>query len=263
MAGPLTERPGPDATDEERWRWWVDVAFTEGLQRAHVTWGLLGALLAAHLTVGFSKRGWGVLEALAWPRPARLLRRFGALDAGAVTDGEWWRLVSYQLLHGDGLHLLLNGAALLGLGRLCEAIYGPARFLWIFLLCGIGGGMLSLTADKSSVGASGAIFGLMGAAMAFGWRRGAVLPDDLRALLRRSLLPWVALNLLIGLVIPFVDNRAHVGGLVTGILLGVGVGDRVVPGAEAPRWRRAAMGAASAGLLAWALWGASGSAWGR
>ncbi len=71
-----------------------------------------------------------------------------------------------MFLHGDGLHILLNALALWALGRLCEALYGPARFLWLFLMSGICGACFSwLGGNESSVGASGGIFGLMGAAI--------------------------------------------------------------------------------------------------
>jgi rhomboid protease GluP len=173
-----------------------------------------------------------------------------------VDGGELWRLVSCVFLHGDGLHLLLNGLALFALGRLCESLYGSARFAWLFVLSGMCGAAFSwLGGNTTSVGASGGIFGLMGAAMVFGWRYQAQLPPHMSHFLRRSLLPWVVLNLVIGLLIPFIDNLGHIGGLVGGAVLGTFIGNRVIPGEESSRLVRGSMAAGTLLLLLLAGWG--------
>lgn len=261
MAGPVTARPPADASPDERSRWWVDVAFTAGIRRrGWVTWILLAVCVATHVALGLvmATRGKGLLWATFGSRGVRLLGRAGGLTHAAL-HGEPWRAASSLFLHADALHLALNGLALWGLGELCEALYGPVRFLWLFLLCGLGGSLVSLTGNTEvTVGASGSLFGLMGAAMVFGWRYRRVLPADLGALLRRQLLPWVALNLGIGAVLPFVDNRAHVGGLVTGLFLGSILGNRIVPGAESGPTSRGAMALGSAAILLVAAGGVAG-----
>lgn len=225
----------------------IEDAVFANLRRPWATVGLVSVMLGAHLWIGFVmwSREWvGILGALGAPRPSPLLVRCGAMRDLKLDEGEVWRLISCVFLHGDGLHMLLNGLALFALGRLCEALYGPARFLWLFLFAGIFGASFSwLGGNTTSVGASGGIFGLMGAAMIFGWRYRQRLPQPMSHFLRRSLLPWVVLNLAIGLFIPFIDNLGHIGGLIGGSLLAMIVGNRVVPGEESSWPMRAAMAA--------------------
>lgn len=251
MAGPLTPRPGRGSSADAQGRWWVDVAFTAGLQRRSVVWpALLGGIVLGHVGLGLAmlQNGRPWLWALVGNRAPGLLTRWGALTARSAEEPG--RFVSWLFLHGDGLHLLMNGLALVGLGRLAEALYGPGRLLWLFLLCGVASGLASWAGGVDvSVGASGALFGWMGALLSFGVRYRRVLPEDLKLLFRRQLLPGVLLNLGIGMLLPFVDNHAHAGGLVAGVILGWVLGNRVVPGEESPVWARALSGLASAALL--------------
>ena len=228
-------------------------------RRPRATVGLLSAMLIIHVWISIIlwMRGWmGPLAALTYPRPTKLLVRWGAMRDIKLDAGEFWRLISCVFLHGDGLHMLLNGVALFALGRLCESLYGAARFVWLFLLCGMCGATFSwLGGNTTSVGASGGIFGLMGAAMVFGWRYRQQLPDPMSHFLRRSLLPWVVLNLVIGLLLPFIDNLGHIGGLLAGILLAMVIGNQVIPGEQSPMALRTAMAMGSTGLLVMATWG--------
>ena len=154
------------------------------------------------------------------------------------------------------MHLLLNGLALYGLGRLCESVYGPVRFLWLFLVAGICGSTLSwLGGNTASVGASGSIFGLMGACIVFGYRYRLVLPPHIGEMFRKKLLPWVGLNLMIGVVIPFIDNLGHFGGLLGGAAMALFVSNRVIPSEPNTKEARIAMGMGSALLLFSALGG--------
>lgn len=238
-------------------------AIVDRLRRPWMTAALVSAVVGAHLCVGlvpWSRGNSDLLGVLIRTRGPRLLRRCGAMHGPSLDDGELWRLVSASFLHVEGLHLLLNALALLALGRLVEAVYGPTRLLWLFLVAGAGGAALSWTAGNPlSVGASSAVFGLMGAAIVFGWRHGRQLPGRVRAFFRWKLLPWLALNLALGLL-PFIDAWGHAGGLVAGSVVAAALGDAVVPGNAGPPWARAAMAAASLALLAFGAWGV-GSQW--
>lgn len=233
-----------------------------GMKRPWVTWALLVTLVLVHLALGarmYSNGRVDLVGLLLAQRPDPLLIRAGGQYAAAIGRGETWRLVSCVFLHGDGLHLLLNGLALAGLGRLCEAIYGRARFLALFLVAGFAGAALSyLGGHRLSIGASGAVFGLLGAPIVFGWRHRAELPEGLGDRLRRSLLPWVVLNLVIGLVVPFIDNLAHFGGLVAGGTMALFLGTRVVPGREGSRLVAVGLLVACALALSWAGVGVAG-----
>lgn len=233
-----------------------------GMQRPWLTWGLLGVLIAVHLALGLRMLANGrtdLLGMLIVDRPEALLIRAGGQYAPAISRGQVWRLLSCVFLHGSGLHLFLNGLALAGLGRLCEALYGRRRLLFLFVVAGICGSTLSwLGGNRLSVGASGAIFGLLGAPIVFGLRHRDELPPPLSRWLVRSLPPWVVLNLGIGLLIPFIDNLAHVGGLLGGALLAVFMGNRVVPGRQGPGWTQALMVGASVVALGLAAWGVAG-----
>lgn len=233
MADPLRE----EAPEDKRRRLLAaasEGAIFDGVQRPWLTLGLLGAMLLLHLSLGLrmwsnGRVGWlGILLA---QRPARLLTRAGGQDAELIAEGEVWRLLSCVFLHQSGLHLLLNGLAILGLGRLVESIWGRPRALAIFVLSGLFGSSLSwLGGTRLSVGASGAAFGLLAALVVFGFRFRSALPPELGRALRRRLLPWALLNLAIGALLPFIDNLAHLGGLLGGGLLALVLDPPAVPG---------------------------------
>jgi rhomboid protease GluP len=196
---------------------------------APLTRVLLGVFVLLHGLTGLADvRVGGVWGVVFGARSPDVLTRFGGRARDEVADGEWWRLLSAGLLHGDLAHLLFNGFAWMGLGRLAEAVFGAARTLLVFLASVLGGNLLSQAGDASlSIGASGGVFGVMGALGAFGWRRGPRMPEPMRAVFGRDLWPMVLLNLVIGLALPMVDNRGHIGGLVTGFVLGLLLDDRV------------------------------------
>lgn len=216
----------------------VMTAVYEGPPVPYVTYGLLVLIAAAYL--------WVLQGGSA--EDARNLVRHGANDPPSILwGGEYWRLLTSMFLHGGPVHLMGNSFVLLQMGRLVEALFGRWRFGFIYLVGGICGSLVSLAFGefyRPSVGASGAIFGLFGAMVFFraASPRGARMPWS-------GLLWPIAINLSIGLVIPHVDNWAHVGGLVGGLLAAVVAG---VP-ARVARWRWAAVGSvlvAAALLLA-------------
>ena len=140
------------------------------------------------------------------------LFREWALVPGIVADGEWWRLISGGFLHFGPIHLLFNMMALWLIGRDVEPALGRARFLGVYLVSLLGGSaaVMLLTAPAANVaGASGAVFGLMGA---------------LAVLLRRMRIPLgrigglIAINLAITFVLPGISVAGHLGGLVTGVV---------------------------------------------
>ena len=143
------------------------------------------------------------------------------LDKPAVAAGEYWRLWSSTLVHGDLLHLLFNMYALWLTGPIVERWYGRVRFLGFYLACAAAGSAASFVfgSDIPSVGASGAIFGLFGILLAAG-RLHHPVDRQSRALVGQ-LGMWILINLAFGFASGGrIDNAAHIGGLVAGLWLG-------------------------------------------
>lgn len=146
----------------------------------------------------------------------RALARLGMTGASALWQGHWWTLLTALYLHGGLIHFLFNMLWLRQLGTTVEALFGSARFFLIFTVSGaIGMLASSLVGVAFTIGASGAILGLMGALVAYGRSRG----DLLGAVMYRQLLLWALVILLMGLLMPGVNNVAHVSGFGTGYLL--------------------------------------------
>jgi rhomboid protease GluP len=156
------------------------------------------------------------------PFDLELMVRFGAgisrervLSTGMVTGGEWWRLITPMFLHGGMMHFLFNSYLLLNLGPLVEEIYGTPRYWVIYLTCGIAGNMASeLPRYVITVGASGAIMGLIGLLLVHGFRSGGVLGQTMKSLLFRLIIYSVILSLIFN-----IDHLNHIGGLACGALL--------------------------------------------
>lgn len=144
----------------------------------------------------------------------------GALNGPRVAAGEYWRMITAVFLHGSPDHLIGNLVVLFILGMACEHAYGSLRFVPLYLLAGLGGSALSLVHGHTSVGASGAIFGLAGALVAFFTKyRREYLLRDLRV--GSVLLVWAIYQVALGFMNPMIDNFAHIGGFVAGLLIGV------------------------------------------
>ncbi len=142
-----------------------------------------------------------------------LAENFGMWPFGIVLYGEWWRLLTAAFLHGGFLHIAFNMYVLFVLGPTLERVLGHARFVVLYVVAALGGSIASYTFSDPrtvSVGASGAIFGLMGALIVAGRR----LRWDIR-----QVLILLAINVVIGFISPGVDWRAHFGGLVVGALV--------------------------------------------
>lgn len=150
---------------------------------------------------------------------AQALVAFGALSRPEVFAGQVWRLESATWLHGGLNHLVSNAIALFILGMICEHAFGRAQYFTLYVLSGLGGSFLSLLMSEGpSVGASGAIFGLQGAAIVlFRQHRDRILMRDRR--IGAVLLGWALYSIVTGWTSPFIDNGAHIGGALTGALM--------------------------------------------
>jgi membrane associated rhomboid family serine protease len=148
----------------------------------------------------------------------------------AIEAGEWWRLVSPVLVHGSTLHILMNMLVLFFYGPNVEAAFGSVRFFAFYILCGVSGSAFSyaLGSGAPSVGASGAIFGIVGVLLVYLYNRRS---QQFIAQNLRGIMTFLGLNLVLGFLIPNVDIMAHLGGLVGGVILGLGFDRR--GGAEA------------------------------
>ena len=135
--------------------------------------------------------------------------------------GQYYRLFTGIFLHANFLHLIFNMYALYVIGMQLESFLGKGKYLAVYLLSGLGGSMLSIFFSNGySVGASGAIFGLMGALLYFGYHYRVYLDSVVKS----QIIPLIVLNLLIGFTSTGIDNWAHIGGLVGGILATMAVG---------------------------------------
>lgn len=163
------------------------------------------------LNIGF----FFIVEAYGSSTEIPHLIRFGAKYNPAIIDGEWWRIVSSMFLHIGIVHLLMNMLALYYLGVAVERIFGSIRFIFIYLLAGIGGGIASFTFTINvSAGASGAIFGLFGALLFFGLHQRKLFLQTMG----RGILILIGINIVFGFLVPQIDNSAHLGGLIAGFL---------------------------------------------
>lgn len=152
------------------------------------------------------------------------LVNFGALNKLYVVNAhEYYRLITSAFLHIGILHLVLNMYALYILGKEIENYYGKLKYIFIYLISTIVGSLLSLifmSSNTISAGASGAIFGLMGALLYFGYHYRAMLNNAIT----KQILPLILLNLVIGFMISGINNFAHIGGLIGGLVASIAVG---------------------------------------
>jgi rhomboid protease GluP len=155
----------------------------------------------------------------------------GAIIHGTIANHEYWRLLAAMFLHGGWVHWLVNSWALYQLGSLYEAMFGKVRFLIIYFvtgLCASVASAMNLPIGGASVGASGAIFGILGAFI-FSIRRSQWRHEPWTRGLTRQLVFWGLLNLAAGASFAFIDNTAHVAGLLSGLLLGLVLPHRLPP----------------------------------
>ncbi len=138
-----------------------------------------------------------------------------------VRLGEYYRLFTCMFLHADVIHLFFNCYALYILGPQLESYMGRWKYILIYIFSGIMGSLLSITLSQTpSIGASGAIFGIMGSLLYFGYHYRLYLGGVLKS----QLIPLIVLNLLYGFMLTGIDNYGHIGGLIGGILITSAVG---------------------------------------
>ena len=150
------------------------------------------------------------------------LDRMGAIVPGLLERGEYWRLVAAMFLHGGWLHWFLNCWALYQLGTLYETLFGSPRFTLIYFVSGICASAASSLhmQEGVGVGASGAIFGILGAFIFSLLRSPQYRHQPWTRSLINQLVFWIAVNIVIGFSFKFIDNTAHIGGLIAGLILG-------------------------------------------
>ena len=150
------------------------------------------------------------------------LLKFGANNRLLVLEfGDYFRLITSSFVHIGLLHLLFNMYALYIIGSQIESFFGKAKYLIIYFGSAIMGSLLSICFfDGISAGASGAIFGLLGSMLYFGYHYRLYLGNTLK----RQIIPIVVLNLMLGFITNGVDNACHIGGLIGGILLSMACG---------------------------------------
>ena len=176
---------------------------------------LLGANVAVYLAMAI-----GSGTVMDFPGHALL---FGANYGPKTLTGQWWRLLPYMFMHGGILHIAFNMWCLWDLGALCESLYGRWTYGAIYLTTGLAAGLSSVAWNPGvlSVGASGAIFGLAGALIASFYLGEFSLPGIAIRGTSLSLVAFVVISLFFGGA--RVDNAAHVGGLVTGLIIGAAI----------------------------------------
>jgi membrane associated rhomboid family serine protease len=183
--------------------------------QSRATLSLLAANTLLFLTAALAGAGW-ILPHV----PVELTA--GANTGTLTLHGEWWRLFTAMFIHFGILQLIFNLWAIAAFGALAERILGLKRFLLVYCLTGIAGNALSAAIHPSVVsgGASGALFGLLGALFVLYRRNKRTLPYSTLRAERVAVMLFIVLALLIGLPHKGIDNAAHLGGLLTGLLLG-------------------------------------------
>jgi rhomboid protease GluP len=177
-------------------------------------------------------------QAGADDNPAVLIRFGAKVNSYINNQHEWWRFVTPIFLHGGIAHILMNMYGLWVIGPYVERLYGSAKFVVFWVATGVAGVAASYLSvqpnmhnagplgrflfksqDAISVGASGALFGLIGVLFVFGIKFRRELPEGFKRAFGTGMLPTILLNIVIGYMVPVIDNAAHMGGLVAGALL--------------------------------------------
>ncbi|HZH03124.1 MAG TPA: rhomboid family intramembrane serine protease [Myxococcaceae bacterium] len=191
-----------------------------------------------------------VYVASAWNGPLGFdaLVRMGAKVRPLITDlGQGWRLLAANFIHRDALHLGLNLFVLFNVGGALENAYRTLDYLWLLLFSGVATMTASLfLANGITVGASGMVYGCLGGVVVFGLKYRSILPSRYRRILGEAAIPTLLVFLWIGWTSAGVDNAAHLGGLIAGLLTAPFLRPRLL---SEPSSRRGALFRAAPSLL--------------
>jgi membrane associated rhomboid family serine protease len=207
---------------------------TPWVRRSESTIGLTQVIFGINAAVFL---GMALSSSTIMDFPVRELIVWGA-NVGALTfSGEWWRLLTNIFVHGGLIHIAFNMWCLWNLGQLCESLYGRWTYAAVYLICGLGASLASAAWHPytPSVGASGAIFGLAGALITALKLGEFSVPRPALSGTLRSLGAFVVYNLIFGFALPGIDNTAHIGGLITGLIVGALVALIAPQQGQAPR----------------------------
>jgi membrane associated rhomboid family serine protease/Flp pilus assembly protein TadD len=208
-----------------------------------------GVLIAANVLVYVAM----VLRGVSPTDPSvEQILRWGANFGPFTLDHQWWRLLTCMFLHIGIVHLLLNMWALLNVGLLAEAVYGRLNFLLMYFVCGLSGSLASLLWNPTvtSAGASGAIFGIIGALIATLYFDKVRIPRHVSRPILTSLIASAISVLAYGYFKPGIDNGAHIGGLVSGLILGTIIGRHLERTDQARRFQQLIFAISAIVLLA-------------
>ena len=213
----------------------------EAAQPVPATRALAGAIIAA-----------GVVQVFLFDASIEA----GALRRDAVVAGEWWRLLTAPMLHGNVLHFWMNYAALESLGRTTETRGVGAWVPIVFVLSALAGGLasLALPPDVASVGASGGLMGMFGFLAVMAYRRKRHLPQGF---LRALLMNIAFIGVMGAVAYRFIDNAAHAGGLAAGVLAGLAA---VPDDGRVPAWTAGPRLARAGRAATWLVWLAAAAA---
>jgi len=216
MADDAVESPHSSGTDEKM----AVAAFEHRLRELTPRIYATPALVAINIVVfvvmiasGVSAMSPGVPELLDW----------GANYGPWTTDGQWWRLLTCTFVHAGILHIAFNMFVLADVGRRVERLVGSAGFLAMYLVSGLLGSVASIAVNPTvtSVGASGAVFGVLGCLLGFlVLQRGSISPEALKPM-GRDAAAFVLYNVVFGLGHEGIDMAAHMGGLAAGFVCGL------------------------------------------
>jgi rhomboid protease GluP len=195
------------------------------------------------LAINIAVFGWMVFHGVPAREPTiAQLVHYGATNAYLILAGQWWRLLTATFVHVGLLHIATNMWCLWNLGLLGEPLLGPVGLVTVYLITGIAGNLLSLLFNvfhrngvSVGAGASGAVFGIAGILIVLLSNKKLPIPAFELNRLRRSVIQFAVLNLIIGFAANFtsivnIDNHAHIGGFLSGMALGVPLVPRMTSG---------------------------------
>src|SRR5579859_3691189 len=186
---------------------------------------------ATNILLGILVVVWLLEEASGGSQNDQVLRDLGEKANDLIVKGQYWRLITAMFLHAGFLHLAFNGYGIYLFGQQVERFYGWGRFVAMYFVSGLAGSIASFAfSPYPSVGASGALFGLVGVVSAYFWLHRRLLGAFGRTWLWNAI-TIAGLNLVIDLSqASRIDNYAHIGGFISGIVAGLLLAPRYRPG---------------------------------